>query len=114
MSGGRDYSGGGASLNRPGSAGSPRIRTVMPQDLLRAFRMLGESRVRGVLWLAIAIALATLLVLFLGVEALVTWASDTGYAWLDRGFQVLGALGTAVVAWLLFPSIVVAVSGIFL
>ena len=43
-----------------------------------------------------------------------SWASNTGYGWLDRTFQVLGGLGTAVVAWFLFPSIVVAVSGIFL
>ena len=63
---------------------------------------------------ASALAIATLILLFLGVEALVTWASDTGYWWLDRTFQVLGALGTAIVAWFLFPSIVVAVSGVFL
>ena len=76
--------------------------------------MLGDPRVRGVLLWAIGLAVATLLLLFLGVEALVTWASDTGYRWLDYTFQVLGAFGTAVVAWFLFPSIVVAVSGVFL
>ena len=43
-----------------------------------------------------------------------SWASDTGWRWLDRTFQVLGGLGTAIVAWFLFPSIVVAVSSIFL
>lgn len=86
----------------------------MLQDLIRAFRMLGEPRVRGVLLWAVGLALATLALLFVGVEALVTWASDTGYRWLDHTFQVLGAFGTAVVAWFLFPSIVVAVSGIFL
>ena len=76
--------------------------------------MLGDPRVRGVLLWAIGLAVATLLLLFLGVEALVTWASDTGYRWLDYTFQVLGAFGTAVIAWFLFPSIVVAVSGVFL
>ena len=86
----------------------------MLQELVRAFAMLSESRVRGVLWLGIALSLATLVALFVGVEALVSWASDTGWAWLDRTFQVLGGLGTAIVAWFLFPSIVVAVSSIFL
>ncbi len=86
----------------------------MLQDLVRAFALLRDSRVRGVLWLGIGLALATLLALFLGVEALVSWASNTGWRWLDRTFQVLGGLGTAIVAWFLFPSIVVAVSSIFL
>ena len=86
----------------------------MLQELVRAFAMLRDSRVRGVLWLGIGLSLATLVALFVGVEALVSWASDTGWAWLDRTFQVLGGLGTAIVAWFLFPSIVVAVSSIFL
>lgn len=86
----------------------------MLQDLIRAFRLLGDPRIRGVLLWAVGLAVATLVLLFVGVEALVTWASDTGYRWLDRTFQVLGAFGTAILAWFLFPSIVVAVSGVFL
>src|SRR5262245_20152958 len=86
----------------------------MLQDLVRAFAMLPDGRVRGVLWLGIGLSLTTLAALFVGVEALVSWASNTGYRWLDRTFQVLGGLGTAVVAWFLFPSIVVGVSGVFL
>ena len=86
----------------------------MLQDLVRAFALLRDPRVRSVLWLGIGLALATLVLLFLGVEGVVTWLSDTGYGWLDRTFQVVGGIGTAVLAWFLFPSIVVAVSGIFL
>ncbi len=86
----------------------------MLNELVRAFEMLGEPRVRGVLWLGIGLSLATLAGLVLGVEALVSWASNTGYGWLDRAFEVLGVLGTLVVAWFLFPSIVVAVSSVFL
>jgi uncharacterized protein involved in cysteine biosynthesis len=86
----------------------------MLHDLIRAFRMLRDPRVRGVLVWAVGLAVATLVLLFVGVEALVTWTSDTGYSWLDHTFQVLGAFGTVIVAWFLFPSIVVAVSGIFL
>ena len=86
----------------------------MLNELARAFGMLQEPRVRGVLWLGIGLSLATLAALVLGVEALVSWASDTGYVWLDRAFEVLGVLGTVVVAWFLFPSIVVSVSSVFL
>jgi CysZ protein len=76
--------------------------------------MLRDPRVRGALFWAVGLAIATLVLLFVGVEALVSWASDTGYRWLDYTFQALGAFGTVIVAWFLFPSIVVAVSGIFL
>jgi CysZ protein len=86
----------------------------MLTDLLRAFAMLREPRVRGVLWLGIGLSLLTLAALALGVEGLVRWVSDTGYGWLDGAFQVLGVLGTIVIAWFLFPGVVVAVSSIFL
>jgi CysZ protein len=86
----------------------------MLNDLVRAFRMLGEPRARGVVLLGIGLSLATLVALVFGVEALVSWASDTGYGWLDRTLEVLGVLGTLVVAWFLFPSTVVAVSSVFL
>jgi CysZ protein len=86
----------------------------MLTELLRAFAMLGEPRVRAVLWLGIGLSLLTLAGLVLGVEALVRGVSHTGYGWLDQSFQVLGVLGTVVVAWFLFPGIVVAVSSIFL
>jgi CysZ protein len=86
----------------------------MLTDLLRAIRMLGEPRARGVVWLGVALSLATLVGLVFGVEALVSWASDTGYGWVDRTLEVLSVLGTLVVAWFLFPAIVVAVSSFFL
>lgn len=86
----------------------------MLNELVRAFRMLDEPRVRRVLWLGIGLSLATLAGLVLSVEGVVSWASNTGYVWLDRLFEVLGVLGTLVVAWFLFPSVVVAISGIFL
>ncbi|MFL5335027.1 MAG: EI24 domain-containing protein, partial [Geminicoccaceae bacterium] len=98
------------SCARPDRRGTGR----MLQDFGRAFGRLGDARVRGLLWLGILLSLATLAALFVGVEAAIAWVSHTGYPWLDRTLQVLGGLGTAVVAWFLFPSIVVGVSGVFL
>jgi uncharacterized protein involved in cysteine biosynthesis len=86
----------------------------MLTDLLRAVSMLREPRVRGVLWLGIGLSVLTLAALVLGVDLLVRMVSDTGYGWLDGAFQVLGVLGTVVVAWFLFPGVVVAVSSLFL
>lgn len=86
----------------------------MLTDLLHAFAMLREPRVRTVLWLGIGLSLVTLVALVLGVDLLVRWVSDTGYGWLDGAFQVLGVLGTVVIAWFLFPGVVVAVSSVFL
>ncbi len=86
----------------------------MLADLLRAFSMLGDPRVRTVLWLGIGLSLLTLAALVLGVEGLLRWVSHTGYGWLDAAVQVLGVLGTVVVAWFLFPGVVVAVSSVFL
>jgi uncharacterized protein involved in cysteine biosynthesis len=86
----------------------------MLKELLRAFAELGDPRVRSVLWLGIGLSLLTLLGLVFGVEALLSWAADTPYVWADRVVSVLGVLGTAIVAWFLFPAIVVAVSSLFL
>ncbi|MDF1585035.1 EI24 domain-containing protein [Marinimicrococcus flavescens] len=86
----------------------------MLTDIARSFGALGDRRVRGVLWRGITLALATLIALGFGVEASVDLLGTTGYSWIDRGIDVLGVLGTAVVAWLLFPSIVVALSSFFL
>lgn len=86
----------------------------MLADLVRSFAALGDRRVRGVLWRGILLAAATFVALGLGVEAAIDLLGSTGYPWVDRFVDVFGVLGTLLVAWLLFPSIVVAVSGFFL
>jgi CysZ protein len=86
----------------------------MLKELLRAFALLGDPQVRRIVWLGIGLSLLTFLALLLGVEGLLNWAATTGYGWLDRVVDVLGVLGTMVVAWFLFPSVVVAISSLFL
>ncbi len=86
----------------------------MLQDLARAFAVLGDPRARSVLLLGIGLSLVTLAGLVAGVGTLLAWAADSGYVWLDRVVEVLGVLGTAVVAWFLFPAVVVALSSLFL
>ena len=55
-----DYSGRPALSTAPASAGSPRTGLACCTISVRAFGMLGEPRVRGVLWLGIGLSLATL------------------------------------------------------
>lgn len=86
----------------------------MLQDLTRAIVALGDPRARNVALLGVGIALLTLIGLLFGVDWLLAWAADTGRSWLNAIVEVLGVLGTAIVAWFLFPSIVVAISGLFL
>jgi uncharacterized protein involved in cysteine biosynthesis len=86
----------------------------MLPDLLRAFGELGDRRVRGVVWRGIGLAILTFIGLALGAEALIASLTETGYAWLDRAAELLGVLGTVVIAWFLFPATVVAISSFFL
>ena len=83
-------------------------------DLARAFGALTDRRARGVVWLGIGLSLLTFALLTLGVDALLGQLAATSYRWLNRTVEVLGAVGTLIVAWLFFPSVVVAISSFFL
>jgi CysZ protein len=86
----------------------------MLQDLSRAFGQLKDGRVRSVLWLGIGLALLTFIGLAVGANLLIDGLAATGYVWLDRIAELLGVLGTLVIAWFLFPATVVAISSFFL
>ncbi|MEK0085527.1 EI24 domain-containing protein [Benzoatithermus flavus] len=86
----------------------------MLKELVRAFAELGDPNVRRVLWLGVGLSVLTLAALVVGVDWLLGWAARTSYGWINATVEVLGVLGTLVVSWFLFPSIVVAVSGLFL
>lgn len=86
----------------------------MLKELVRAFAELGDPNVRRVLWLGVGLSLLTLATLVVGVDWLLGWAARTSYGWINATVEVLGVLGTLAVSWFLFPSIVVAVSGLFL
>jgi uncharacterized protein involved in cysteine biosynthesis len=86
----------------------------MIRDLARSFGALTDPRARGVVWLGIGLSILTLALLTLGVDALLGRLAATGYGWLDRTVEILGTVGTLIVAWLFFPSVVVAVSSLFL
>ena len=83
-------------------------------NLARAFGELGNPRVRGVVWISIALTVAFLALLVF----LVTFGLDQielqAWPWLATAIDVVGALGAVVLAIFLFPAVIGVVSGMFL
>jgi uncharacterized protein involved in cysteine biosynthesis len=99
----------------------------MLQALAKGFRQLSDPPTRGVLYKAIAAAVAVFLVLWLGAWFLFDWVGDVLAAWLaDRGAGgfwrgladfLASAAGMAAMifaSFLLFPAVMTAVLSIFL
>lgn len=86
----------------------------MLADLTRAFRQLPAPGMRGWVVAGVLIALAVLVSLIAGIQLATGWLTDTGYTWLDWAIRLLGALGSLVAAWFLFPATVTLVFGLLL
>jgi CysZ protein len=86
----------------------------MPTSLLRGFAALSDPTVRRVLWIGIAGALAAFLCLTAGAWYLLLHIDLLSAAWLDRALDLFGGLLVVAIAWLLFPAIVVGISGLLL
>lgn len=69
---------------------------------------------RGVVWRGVAGALAAFVVLWVAVGYGLAQAALTDIPWLDWALDLLGGLAVAVVSWMLFPAVVIAVSGFFI
>ncbi len=86
----------------------------MLQDLVRAFAELKDPRIRRVVLLSVGLAVLTFILLLGVVQLLLHWLGDTQYQWLNWLIGLAGAVGTAVLAWLMFPAVLVSVVGLFL
>ena len=86
----------------------------MPTSLIRAIGALSDPTVRRVLWLGILGALAGFAVLAASIWLVLFRTDLIAVGWLDAVVDVLGGLAVLVLAWLLFPAVVVAVSGLLL
>jgi uncharacterized protein involved in cysteine biosynthesis len=87
----------------------------MIRALALAFSQLSDPAVRRVVWLGILGALT----LFLGVAGTIWWLlfhteliAAAGWGWLDTTIDVLGGLAVLILSWILFPAVVIAVSGL--
>ncbi|MEI6557755.1 MAG: EI24 domain-containing protein [Rhodospirillaceae bacterium] len=86
----------------------------MISALIRATLQLTDPPVRRVIGLSILATLAAFAGLAVGVSLLLHLLHLTGIGWLDWTVDLLGGVGTLGLAWLLFPAVVPAVSGLFL
>jgi CysZ protein len=86
----------------------------MLADLIRAIRQLPAPGMRGWVAVGVLVAVAVLVILVAAVQLATGWLTDTGYGWLDWTIRLLGALGSLVAAWFLFPATVTLVFGLII
>src|SRR4051794_34663513 len=86
----------------------------MVSALLRAFSDLSAPVVRRLTALCLALALASLLVVWTAVAILLARTALFEWGPLNWLIDVLGGLAVLVVSWLVFPAVVTIVMGFFL
>jgi uncharacterized protein involved in cysteine biosynthesis len=86
----------------------------MLHDLARAMAQLTDPATRRWVWRSAALALLLLALTATGLQLALALLAETGRAWLDWLVRGLGAVGTLIGAWLLFPAVISAVLALFL
>ncbi len=82
--------------------------------LLRAFGEMFAPALRRVVGLSLALAVASLAVLWVALGVVLDHTVRFGWRPLDWLVDLFGALGVLLLSWLLFPAIVTMVMGFFL
>lgn len=77
----------------------------MIRALVHAFEQLGDPAVRRVIWKSLLIAFAALAALVAAIGFGLSQVSLVGWAWLDILIDIAGGAGAAVLAVLLFPTV---------
>ncbi|MEQ8965113.1 MAG: EI24 domain-containing protein [Azospirillaceae bacterium] len=86
----------------------------MIRSLTLAIEQLGDPAIRRVLWLSIALTLATAVALVVGVAAALGSVDVVAIGWLDTVIDWLGGLAAAVLAIIFFPAVVGIIASLFL
>ena len=82
--------------------------------LFRAFGNLFAPALRRIVGLSLALAAASFVVLWLALAIVLDHGARFGWRPLDWVVDLLGAVATLVLSWLLFPAVVTMVMGFFL
>jgi CysZ protein len=86
----------------------------MLKALFRAMRELFSLPLRRVVALSLVIAVASFIVVWLGVAVALEHLPTIGWRPLDWLIDLLGVVGVLLLSWLLFPAVVTMVMGFFL
>lgn len=86
----------------------------MISAFVKAFRQLGDPRLRRFIFLSLIASLVVLVALVVGVSVLLSVFDLVGITWIDTALSWLGGLASVVLALLLFPAVVVIVMSLFL
>lgn len=86
----------------------------MIKAFIKAADQISDPRARRVIWRSLAAAVVAFVVLWSIVGYLLANTTLFSIGWLDTAIDLLGGLATGVITWLLFPTIISALVGLFL
>ena len=81
---------------------------------VKAFEQLGDPRLRRFIFLSLLASLVVMVLLVIGVSYGLSFLKLIGIDWIDTALVWLGGAASVVLAFLLFPAVVVIVMSIFL
>ena len=82
--------------------------------LTRTLGQITDPRIRSILWKTLLLALGLFILLFMGVGVVLSETQFFAMGWLESTMEWLGGIATLVLAWILFPSVVVLILSFFL
>jgi uncharacterized protein involved in cysteine biosynthesis len=82
--------------------------------LSKTLGQITDPRIRSILWKTLLLALSLFILLFMGVGVVLSEIQFFAIGWLESTLELLGGIATLVLAWILFPSVVVLILSFFL
>jgi|TARA_Y100000031_G_scaffold19342_2_gene19722 uncharacterized protein involved in cysteine biosynthesis len=82
--------------------------------LSKTLGQITDPRIRSILWKTLLLALSLFILLFMGVGVMLSETQFFAMGWLESTMEWLGGIATLVLAWILFPSVVVLILSFFL
>ncbi|MBL6936107.1 MAG: EI24 domain-containing protein [Alphaproteobacteria bacterium] len=82
--------------------------------LAKTLGQLTDPRIRSILWKTLVLSLGLFILLFLGVGVVLAETQFFAMGWIESTVEWLGGIATLVLAWIMFPSVVVLILSFFL
>jgi len=82
--------------------------------LAKTLGQLTDPRIRSILWKTLLLSLGLFVLLFLGVGVVLAETQFFAMGWIESTVEWLGGIATLVLAWIMFPSVVVLILSFFL